>query len=400
MKPRATATGATPSSPRSGRWPGRCAALADLDPLVDAARRQPVRLHRRGLARHPRVLRVAGRAEPPADQEHGFTWIGVEGDWPDCWRINRWVRGHERPGPRRGGGARPLRALADVDVGQPGGRRLPRLAARVEPRQARARRVGFYGLDVYSLWDSLREIIVVARGPRARGVPAAMRAWQCFLPYGEDPHEYAWSTRLVPESCEADVVALLVEVRRRTRGRDGEAAFDAAQNAEVAADAEHYYRTMVRGDRRRGTSATTTWPTPSTGCAAPRAAVEGPGVGAQHPRRRRPRDRHGRGRAGQRRPARPRAARGRRRGARRVRRRTGARSSPPRAGGARSRCCRVPPARAGQPRGPAAPRPRRTGAAGLRRRQVRPLALGPAGPPRDRRGLPAAARVRQLRARR
>lgn len=27
-------------------------------------------------------------------EEHGFTWIGVEGDWPDCWRINRWVRGH------------------------------------------------------------------------------------------------------------------------------------------------------------------------------------------------------------------------------------------------------------------------------------------------------------------
>lgn len=26
--------------------------------------------------------------------ERGVTWIGVEGDWPDCWRINRWVRGH------------------------------------------------------------------------------------------------------------------------------------------------------------------------------------------------------------------------------------------------------------------------------------------------------------------
>ena len=78
-----------------------------------------------------------------------------------------------------------------------------------------------------------------------------MRAWQCFLPYGEDPHEYAWSTRLVPTSCEADVVALLVEARRRARRPgDDEGAFDAAQNAEVVADAEHYYRTMVRGDRQ------------------------------------------------------------------------------------------------------------------------------------------------------
>ncbi len=28
-------------------------------------------------------------------EEHGFNWIGVEGDWPDCWRINRWARGQD-----------------------------------------------------------------------------------------------------------------------------------------------------------------------------------------------------------------------------------------------------------------------------------------------------------------
>jgi erythromycin esterase-like protein len=55
----------------------------------------------------------------------------------------------------------------------------------------------------------------------------------------------------VPQSCEDDVVALLIEVRRRT-GQPAvgdESSFDAAQNAEVAAGAEHYYRAMVRGDR-------------------------------------------------------------------------------------------------------------------------------------------------------
>jgi erythromycin esterase-like protein len=111
-------------------------------------------------------------------------------------------------------------------------------------------RVGFHGLDVYSLWDSLRIAIswVATHAPDA--LPAAMRAWQCFLPYREDPQRYAWSTRLVPESCETDVVALLVEVRRRTRDRlVDEDAFDAAQNAEAAAGAEQYYRAMVRGDR-------------------------------------------------------------------------------------------------------------------------------------------------------
>ncbi|HEY5109389.1 MAG TPA: erythromycin esterase family protein, partial [Acidimicrobiales bacterium] len=107
------------------------------------------------------------------------------------------------------------------------------------------------GLDVYSLWDSLREIIGWLEEHAPDAVPAALQAWQCFIPFGEDPHRYAWSTRLVPESCEADVVTLLAEVRRRAGGqpRDDEEAFDAWQNAEVAADAERYYRIMVQGDR-------------------------------------------------------------------------------------------------------------------------------------------------------
>jgi erythromycin esterase-like protein len=84
------------------------------------------------------------------------------------------------------------------------------------------------------------------------GLHDANLAWKCFVPYAEDPHRYAWSTRLVPHSCEPDVVALLVDMRRRTSTRPtgpDDAAFDAAQNAEVAAGAERYYRTMMRGDR-------------------------------------------------------------------------------------------------------------------------------------------------------
>lgn len=112
-------------------------------------------------------------------------------------------------------------------------------------------RVGFYGLDVYSLWDSLRATMAWLETNAPDAVPAAMRAWRCFLPYGEEPHQYAWSTRLVPTSCESDVVALLAETRQRARNlTQDEGAFDAAQNAEVVADAEHYYRTMVRGDRQ------------------------------------------------------------------------------------------------------------------------------------------------------
>jgi erythromycin esterase-like protein len=224
---------------------------AGLDGLVEAV--GSARFVCLGEASHGTHEYYAWRAELSRRLivERGFTWIGVEGDWPDCWRINRWVRG-----------------LEDQDL------EVEEVLARFERwptwmwanrevadflswlhawNQALPveRRVGFYGLDVYSLWDSLRETISWLEAHAPDALPAAMRAWQCFVPYAEDPHRYAWSTRLVPESCEPDVVALLVEVRRRTRPlTDDEDAFDAAQNAEVAAGAEHYYRTMVRGDRQ------------------------------------------------------------------------------------------------------------------------------------------------------
>ncbi|MBT1001215.1 erythromycin esterase family protein [Paenarthrobacter sp. DKR-5] len=182
-------------------------------------------------------------------EEHGFSWIGVEGDWPDCWRINRWVRGQ---------------ADQDLDVyallarferwptWMWANRDVADFLAWLRERNLslpEQERTGFYGLDVYSLWDSLREVLAWLEANVPEAVPAAMQAWRCFIPYREDPHQYAWGTRLVPASCEADVVGLLVEVRRHTIDRTGDAVFDAVQNAEVAAGAEHYYRIMVRGDR-------------------------------------------------------------------------------------------------------------------------------------------------------
>lgn len=230
----------------------RLAGAEDLDALIRlaaAARYVCLGEASHGTSEYYRWRAVISRR---LIEEHGFTWIGVEGDWPDCWRINRWVRGQGDP---------------DLDAYQ--------LLARFERwptwmwanyevaefltwlrnwnlARPEHEHTGFYGLDVYSLWDSLREIFAWLEANAADALPAALRAWQCFVPFGEDPQRYAWSNRLVPQSCEADVVALLAEVHRRTIGRiqSDPAAFDAAQNAVVAANAERYYRTMVRGDRQ------------------------------------------------------------------------------------------------------------------------------------------------------
>ena len=221
----------------------------DLEPLITMlARRRFVGL---GEASHGTHEFYTWRAALSARliEQHDFRWIGVEGDWPDCWRINRWVRGESHPEQD----ARAMLASferwptwmwANEEVAD----FLDWLRGvnRLRPDEER---VGFYGLDVYSLWDSLREVIGWLEANSPDDVPAALRAWQCFVPYREDPHEYAWSTRLVPASCEAEVVDLLTAVRRRAIDGEDDAAFDALQNAEVAAGAEAYYRAMVRGDR-------------------------------------------------------------------------------------------------------------------------------------------------------
>ncbi|MFG1953855.1 erythromycin esterase family protein [Micromonospora sp. NPDC048830] len=181
-------------------------------------------------------------------EEKGFSFVAVEGDWPDCDRVDRSVR------CLAGAPDDPREALATFE-------RWPtwmwaneevvdftRWLRVHNSRVDEPARAGFHGLDVYSLWESLREILVHLREHDPEQVPAALAAYRCFQPYSEDAQQYALATRLVPNNCENEVVDLLVALRERAAA-DGAGFFGAWQNAEVVAGAERYYRTMVRGGR-------------------------------------------------------------------------------------------------------------------------------------------------------
>jgi len=182
-------------------------------------------------------------------EELGFDFVAVEGDWPDCRELHRCVVGEPQ-------------APEDPREVLEGFRRWPRwMWANTEVLDfarwlrehnlglSREQRVGFFGLDVYSLWESLNTVLGWLQENMPEQAEVALEAYRCFEPYGEDPRTYAQATRLVPESCEAEVVDLLTELRRDAQGStdDGSADFDARQNAEVVAGAERYYRSMVRG---------------------------------------------------------------------------------------------------------------------------------------------------------
>jgi erythromycin esterase-like protein len=181
--------------------------------------------------------------------ERGFGFVAVEGDWPDCRRLHRSVTG----GPED---VDPV----DVDTALGGYDRWPtwmwansavRAAAAwlrehnsgLPPRQ----RVGFHGLDVYSLQRSMREVVRWLREHEPDHASAALAAYACFEPYGPDPFAYARASRWVPESCEDAVVQVLRGMCERHGADDADERFVAEQNAAVVAGAERYYRTAVRG---------------------------------------------------------------------------------------------------------------------------------------------------------
>lgn len=181
--------------------------------------------------------------------EKGFSFIAVEGDWPDCYEINRYIKGYEDSGDTAADVLRnferwPTWMWANWEVAA-----LAEWLRAYNEEQPENMQAGFYGLDVYSLWESMEEVMGYLAEYAPDAVDAARRAFLCFEPYGRDVQEYARSTALVPQGCEQEVVNLLGEVRNQVRSFPGdrEADFNAEQNAFVTAEAERYYRAMVRG---------------------------------------------------------------------------------------------------------------------------------------------------------
>src|SRR4051812_15202817 len=233
---------------RLGREIGRRAARLrrpeDLDQLVDAV--GDARYVLLGEATHGTAEFYDWRAEISKRliTEKGFRFLAVEGDWPHCYRVDRYVKW------RADAGSSAEEVLGSFDrwpTWMWANREVVRLAEwlrghnRGHPEE---RQVGFYGLDVYSLWDSMAAVVEYLQRVDPELARAARRAYSCFDPYHDDEHEYARATALVPTSCEDEAVSMLSALRGRASryredGRDGY--FDAEQNAIVARNAELYY---------------------------------------------------------------------------------------------------------------------------------------------------------------
>jgi erythromycin esterase-like protein len=225
-----------------------------LAPLVDALRDATVVMI--GEASHGTHEFYRTRAELTKALiiEGGFNCVAVEADWPDAYRVNRWVRdASDDPDAEH--------ALGDFV-------RFPRWMWRnrdvvdfvdwlrdYNRPLAAAARVGFYGVDLYSLHRSIEAVLAYLSKVDPAAAARARERYACFEHFADNSQAYGYAATLgLSRSCEDDVVAELVELRRRAAEyatRDGRVAADeyfyAEQNARLVRNAEEYYRSMFGG---------------------------------------------------------------------------------------------------------------------------------------------------------
>jgi erythromycin esterase-like protein/predicted phosphoribosyltransferase len=186
--------------------------------------------------------------------EKGFSAVAVEADWPDAYRVNRYVRGAGTDGDATealsGFRRFPAWMWRNADVLDFIGWLRSHNEGRPEPARA-----GFYGLDLYSLRASAEAVLTYLDKVDPPAAARARERYACFDRFGDELHDYARATHWdLSASCEDEAVSQLVELRRRAAEyatRNGRIApdefFAAEQNARLVRDAEAYYRTMFGG---------------------------------------------------------------------------------------------------------------------------------------------------------
>ena len=189
-------------------------------------------------------------------EEKNFSAVVVEADWPDAYRVNRYVRG-------QGKDPNAQAALSDF-------KRFPRwmwrndvvlqfvewLRKHNQKAQLQGQtQAGFYGMDLYSLHRSMGAVIEYLESVDPEAAHRARARYSCFDAFGKEPQTYGMATEYgVAEPCEDAVIAQLMELRHQEDAlvnNEGALAEDehfyAEQNARLAVDAERYYRAMFRG---------------------------------------------------------------------------------------------------------------------------------------------------------
>lgn len=221
----------------------------DLDPLLERIGDSKYVLL--GEASHGTHEYYTWRAEISKRliEEKGFSFVAVEGDWPDCYKINRWVKGHYSKETKireilKEFKRWPTWMWANWEVAA-FAEWMKKYNKTLDPKQ----KVGFYGLDVYSLWESMEAIVKYLEKEDPETAVLAKQASYCFEPYKKND-SYVNAYRGLSQKCRTEVIQLLKEIRQKVDRyeKEPEAGLNAELNALVLKNAEEYYEAMAQFD--------------------------------------------------------------------------------------------------------------------------------------------------------
>jgi protein-L-isoaspartate(D-aspartate) O-methyltransferase len=182
-------------------------------------------------------------------EHHGFKFVAIEADWPDAARIDQYVRRLPPPDGRS------WEAFSRFPTWMWRNREMLSFVewlrefnqAIEDPQQ----RVAFYGLDLYSVFTSIRAVLEYLDRVDPEAARVARLRYGCLTPWEGDPALYgraAIAGRY--RVCESEAVAMLRDLLRQRlqyAQYDGAMFLDAVQNARLVANAERYYRIMYYG---------------------------------------------------------------------------------------------------------------------------------------------------------
>jgi protein-L-isoaspartate(D-aspartate) O-methyltransferase len=227
--------------------------IASLDDPIDALleRIGDARVVLLGESTHgtSEFYRMRARITRELVLRKGFDFVAVEADWPDAARIDEYVLGRGRRSRVE------FTPFSRFPTWMWRNREMEELVSwlrqhNIEQRE-RNQRVGFHGLDLYSMFTSIAAVLAYLEDVDPDAASVARARYGTLTPWQSDPAAYGRAVLVGRyESSEGAVVAMLrhmLEKRLDYAGKDGERFFDAAQNARVVANAERYYRAMYYG---------------------------------------------------------------------------------------------------------------------------------------------------------
>lgn len=174
-------------------------------------------------------------------KEHGFKFIAIEGDWPDAYRLHNYIQRNEGESAKNvlmKNHRWPTWMWANEEI-----------AKLIE--WMKTQKSGFYGLDVYSLFESIEEVVNYLNKRNPELARDMIQRYACFNPFQGNEISYARSLLKYPPGCENEVLQNLkkiLEIRIESHVKDGDELFSVQQNAHVISQAEAYYRAMLSGD--------------------------------------------------------------------------------------------------------------------------------------------------------